>query len=430
MSGQFRSVRGMRDLLAPLSEEFSLCETSIKKVLMAFGFQEIRLPVLEKTELFSHSLGENSDVVEKEMYSFVDKGGDSLCLRPEGTAACVRAALENSLLETGGMQRLFYSGPFFRRERPQKMRYRQFYQMGAECFGSAGPEVEAELLMTTALAWESLGISKRLTLKLNTVGDLEARRAYRSELADFFSGNPDCLPEGEQQRTKKDPLRLLDSKDPEAARKFRNAPKLQDYISKPCADHFARLLGLLDDLAIEYEIAPRLVRGLDYYSRTVFEWVLDENEGQVTVCAGGRFDGLFELLGGSPTPAAGLAIGIDRLVTLISEGLRKRDSQADVFLVSQGDAAVGMLQKTAQRIHRELPGLVMISDFERSFKSQLRRANKLGARFALIVGESELQNQKVGVKYLREDRSQMNLSCEEIPQFLRHSLSQTAVSSG
>ncbi len=422
MSDRFRSVRGMRDLLVPSSEEFSTCEAAIKKVLTAFGFQEIRLPVLEKTELFFCSLGENSDVVKKEMYTFVDKNGESLCLRPEGTAACVRAVLENRLLEAGGIQRLFYSGPFFRRERPQRMRYRQFYQMGAECFGAAGPEVEAELLMTTALAWERLGISKRLTLKLNSVGDLQARRAYRTVLGDFFSRNPDCLPESEQARTKKDPLRVLDSKDPGATQKLQDAPLLKDYISKSCAEHFARLLELLDGLGIEHEIAPHLVRGLDYYSRTVFEWVFDENQGHVTVCAGGRFDGLFELLGGPPTPAAGFAVGIDRLAALVSEGARKPDNRADVFLVSQGGESAGVLQKAAQRIHRELPGLVMGSDFERSFKSQLRRANKLGARFALIVGESELLNQKVGVKYLREDRAQQNLSCEEIPQFLRHSL--------
>jgi len=392
-----RSIRGMNDLLPDVTPYWQAVEATLKSVLNGYGYQEIRFPIVEKTELFKRSIGEVTDIVEKEMYTFDDRNGDSLTLRPEGTAGCVRAAMENGLLNQ--TQRLWYMGPMFRHERPQKGRYRQFHQVGVEAYGFDGPDIDAEMILMTARLWKQLGLTG-VTLQLNSLGSTEARLAYREELVKYFEAHQSQLDDDSQRRLHSNPLRILDSKNPDMQALNEAAPKLIDHLDDESKAHFEALCRTLDNAGIEYEINPRLVRGLDYYGKTVFEWVTDQLGSQGTVCAGGRYDGLVAQLGGKGATAIGFAIGIERLIAL----LEATDSlpevpQVDAYLVAVGEAAAEKAPILAESLRDQLPGIQLITHCGGgSFKSQFKRADRSGARWTLILGEEEINNETIGVK--------------------------------
>lgn len=413
---KLQAIRGMNDLLPTESAVWQYLEATVADVLQRYGYNEIRFPILETTELFKRSIGEVTDIVEKEMYTFDDRNGDSVTLRPEGTACCVRACEEHGLLYNQ-TQRLWYSGPMFRYERPQKGRLRQFHQIGIETFGMQGPDIDAEMLLITARLWRELGMADAVTLQLNTLGSNASRAAYRAALVDYLSARKDQLDEDSQRRLESNPLRILDSKDAATQALLNNAPVLHDYLDEESQAHFAGLKALLDAAGIAYEVNPRLVRGLDYYSKTVFEWVTDKLGAQGTVCAGGRYDGLVEQLGGKPTPAVGFAMGVERLVLLLQAldvipvGI---DQQVDVYVVAVGDVQTSAVT-LAETIRERLPHLrVMTHCGGGSFKNQLKKADRSGASVALILGEDEVARQVVNLKYLRQDRPQQTLAVEEI----------------
>jgi histidyl-tRNA synthetase len=417
---KIQSIRGMNDLLPEQSPTWRYVEAAVSGLLGRYGYREIRFPILEQTELFARAVGEVTDIVEKEMYSFEDRNGDHLSLRPEGTAGCVRACNQNGLLHNQ-TQRLWYAGPMFRHERPQKGRLRQFHQIGVEAFGLEGPDIDAELLLMTARLWQELKIDRALTLQINSLGTSESRTAYRQALVDFLTQRQDDLDEDSQRRLKSNPLRILDSKNPQTQSVLGQAPVLADFLDSESTQHFQQLCDVLDSAGISYKINPRLVRGLDYYSKTVFEWVTDNLGAQGTVCAGGRYDGLVELLGGKPCAGVGFAIGIERLIMLLDELGTVPDSvakQVDVYLVAVGNVASSALQ-LAENLRSSFKQIRVESHCGGgSFKSQMKKADKSGATVAVIVGEDEVLSATVGVKFLREERPQQSVKQQDLIEFL------------
>jgi histidyl-tRNA synthetase len=410
MAKSIQAVRGMNDILPAHTAVWQFLEDTLRRVIHAYGYREIRLPLLEKTDLFKRSIGEVTDIVEKEMYSFEDRNGDSLTLRPEGTAGCVRACMEHGLLHNQ-VQRLWYAGPMFRHERPQKGRYRQFHQIGVEAFGMEGPDIDAEMIFLTAHMWRSLGLSG-VSLQVNSLGTPEARAAYRAALVDYLRGCPDVLDADSRRRLESNPLRILDSKNPEMEAVINAAPRLPDYLDAPSRAHFTELCALLDDAGIDYAINPRLVRGLDYYGRTVFEWITQRLGAQGTICAGGRYDGLVEYLGGRATPAIGFALGLERLVGLLeADGIEPPDAGPHVYLILGGEPAIRRGMIFAGELRDSVAGLrVQTNCGGGSFKSQFRRADRSGAAIALVIGDDEAAQGQVTLKPLRGGGEQETLA--------------------
>ncbi|GAM61831.1 histidyl-tRNA synthetase [Vibrio ishigakensis] len=402
MAKTIQAIRGMNDCLPTQSPLWQKVESTVKRVVSAYGYSEVRMPIVEMTNLFSRAIGEVTDVVEKEMYTFEDRNGDSLTLRPEGTAGCVRAGIQNGLLYNQE-QRLWYMGPMFRHERPQKGRYRQFHQCGVEVFGIDGPDVDAELIMMTARLWRELGIDKHVRLELNSIGSLEARANYRVALIEFLEQHIDILDEDCKRRMHTNPLRVLDTKNPDVQAILGDAPRLSDYLDEESKAHFAGLCELLDAAGIEYQVNERLVRGLDYYNRTVFEWITESLGSQGTVCGGGRYDGLVEQLGGKPTNAVGFAMGLERLVLML-ETLELDDVRpaVDVYVVTAGEGTLMAGMKLAEALREQLPELRVMNHFGGgNFKKQFKRADKVGAHVALVLGENEVEQNNVVVKDLK-----------------------------
>ncbi|GHY76151.1 histidyl-tRNA synthetase [Vibrio cholerae] len=410
----------MNDCLPTQSPLWQKVEGVVKNVISAYGYSEVRMPIVEMTHLFSRAIGEVTDVVEKEMYTFEDRNGDSLTLRPEGTAGCVRSGIENGLLYNQE-QRLWYMGPMFRHERPQKGRYRQFHQCGVEVFGLDGPDVDAELIMMTARLWRELGIAQHVRLELNSIGSLEARANYRTALIDYLELYQNVLDEDCKRRMYTNPLRVLDSKNPDVQAILGDAPQLSDYLDAESKQHFAGLCELLDAAGIEYTVNQRLVRGLDYYNRTVFEWITESLGSQGTVCGGGRYDGLVEQLGGKPTPAVGFAMGLERLV-LMMETLGNTDVRrsVDVYMVTAGEGTMMAGMKLAEQLREQVPGLRVMTHFGGgNFKKQFKRADKVGAAIALVLGEDEVAAQTVVVKDLAGGE-QNTVAQAEVAKLLAH----------
>jgi histidyl-tRNA synthetase len=388
-----KAIRGMNDILPAQTPLWQFFEAQMKLVFDQYGYQEIRMPIAEKTDLFCRSIGEATDVVEKEMYTFADRNGDNMTLRPEGTASCVRAAQEHGLTYNQ-VQRLWYHGPMFRYERPQKGRQRQFHQFGAEVYGLDGPDVDAELIIMTARLWRQLGLQDAVTLQLNTLGSSAARAAYRTDLVTFLQVNMHLLDTDSQRRVSTNPLRVLDSKDSNTQALLDGAPDFYGYLDDESRVHFQRLRELLDAADISYEINPRLVRGLDYYCKTVFEWVTDKLGAQGTVCGGGRYDGMIEQLGGKSTPAVGWAMGVERMILLLQEMQQEPaglGQQADVYLAHMGDAASLRTMQLAEQLRSDIAGLRLLWHCGGgSLKNQMKKADRCGAKLVLIMGEDEL----------------------------------------
>jgi len=425
---KIQAIRGMHDLLPEASALWHYVEACIVDVLTAYSYKEIRFPVLEQTELFKRSIGEVTDIVEKEMYTFEDRNGDSLTLRPEGTACCVRACHEHGLLHNQ-TQRLWYMGPMFRHERPQKGRLRQFHQVGVEAFGMDGPDIDAELILLSARLWRLLGIDDVLTLELNTLASNEARQAYREALVEYLSQHEEALDEDSRRRLQSNPLRVLDSKNQETQALLENAPILDNFIDEESRQHFERLQELLTNAGIEFTINPKLVRGLDYYNRTVFEWTTDKLGAQGTVCAGGRYDGLVEQLGGKSTPAVGFALGKERLILLLETLDLVPDfihQQVDVYFAVLGDPEQNCALQLAEKLRDEVPHLrLSLHCGGGGLKSQMKKADKSGATLAFILGEQELAGQYVGVKFLRAESGQseqLEVPFDALSQFLQQNL--------
>ena len=422
MSKSLQAIRGMNDILPEQTPLWRYFEGTVARLLDSYGYRQIRMPIVEFTELFKRSIGEVTDIVEKEMYTFDDRNGDSLTLRPEGTASCVRAVLEHGLSGGGQVQKLWYSGPMFRHERPQKGRYRQFHQIGVEVFNLAGPDIDAELIVLTWRLWGLLGLRDAVTLGLNSLGSSAARAVYRDALVAYLEARRELLDEDSKRRLQSNPLRVLDSKVPETQALLVDAPRLEDYLDEESREHFAGLRARLDAAGIPYVINPKLVRGLDYYGKTVFEWVTDQLGSQGTVCAGGRYDGLVEQMGGKPTCGVGFAMGIERLVLLL-ETLEKVPAelsrQVDVYLAALGEGVELAALTLAERLRDEIPDLrLAVNAGAGSFKSKMKKADKSGALIALILGEDELAGQVVGVKPLRGDGPQQTLAWSDLPDYL------------
>ncbi|RTZ15298.1 histidine--tRNA ligase [Vibrio aquaticus] len=401
MAKKIQAIRGMNDCLPTQSPLWQKLENAVKSTVSAYGYNEVRMPIVEETNLFSRAVGEETDVVSKEMYTFDDRNGDSLTLRPEGTAGCVRACIQNSLINRDE-QRLWYMGPMFRHERPQKGRYRQFHQCGVEVFGLNGPDVDAELIMMTARLWRELGINEHVRLELNSIGSQEDRADYRTALVAFLEQHIDVLDEDCKRRMHTNPLRVLDTKNPDVQAILGDAPRLSDYLGEESKAHFAGLCELLDAAGIEYTVNERLVRGLDYYNRTVFEWITESLGAQGTVCGGGRYDGLVEQLGGQATPAVGFAMGLERLVLML-ETLELTDVRrsVDVYMVTAGEGTMMAGMKLAESLRAQVPGLRVMSHFGGgNFKKQFKRADKVGAAVALVLGENEVADNTVVLKDL------------------------------
>ncbi len=423
MSNQLRAVRGMNDLLpvdAPLWAHF---EKTIRDWLKAYGYREMRTPILEHTGLFKRAIGEVTDIVEKEMYTFVDAlNGESMTLRPEGTASCVRAAIEHNLLFDGG-KRLWYTGPMFRHERPQKGRYRQFHQVGVEALGFAGPDLDVEHLLMTARLWKMLGLADFIQLEINSLGGTEARASHRRKLVDFFSAHADQLDADSQRRLLTNPLRILDSKNPEMQTLVEAAPQLIDELDDVARAHFDAIKRGLDDAGIAYRVNPRLVRGLDYYNYTVFEWVTDKLGAQGTVCAGGRYDGLVAQLGGKPAPACGFAMGVERLLVMLTEAnLLPPPDAPDIYLVNVGAAAERMAMQAAETL-RDAGLQVVLHCGGGSFKSQMKKADTSLANYAVLIGEDEAAENQVTLKALRgeygKQPEQQRMALAAVIEFLK-----------
>ncbi|ANO33587.1 histidine--tRNA ligase [Vibrio breoganii] len=401
MAKTIQAIRGMNDCLPTQSPLWQKLESTVQRVVSAYGYNEVRMPIVEMTNLFSRAIGEVTDVVEKEMYTFEDRNGDSLTLRPEGTAGCVRAGIENGLLYNQE-QRLWYMGPMFRHERPQKGRYRQFHQCGVEVFGIEGPDVDAELIMMTARLWRELGIDKHVRLELNSIGSLEARANYRTALVAYLEQHIDILDDDCKRRMHTNPLRVLDTKNPDVQAILGDAPRLSDYLDAESKEHFAGLCELLDAAGIEYQVNERLVRGLDYYNRTVFEWITESLGSQGTVCGGGRYDGLVEQLGGKPTKAVGFAMGLERLVLMLETlELNEVRRSVDAYVVTAGEGTLMAGMKLAENLREQMPELRVMNHFGGgNFKKQFKRADKVGAAVALVLGENEVSEDNVVVKDL------------------------------
>jgi len=415
LSKAIQAVRGMNDLLPEAVERWQRIETAARDVLHAYGYREIRLPIVEKSELFARSIGSQTDIVEKEMYSFEDRNGEQLTLRPEGTAGCVRAGIENGFLHNQ-IQRLWYAGPMFRHERPQKGRYRQFHQIGVEAFGIETPDLDAEIILMCARLWRALGL-EGLTLELNSLGTPEARAAYRDELTRYLSAHRDRLDEDSLRRLEKNPLRILDSKNPAMREVIAGAPSLQDHLDDASRVHFARVGEYLRDAGVSYTVNPRLVRGLDYYTRTVFEWTTDRLGAQSAVCAGGRYDGLVQQLGGKPAPAAGFAIGLERLAELLAlQGDAPQVLRPHGYLILLGEETEPQGLRLAERL-RDAGLRIECNCGGGGLKVQLKRADRSGARHALLLGEEEIRNGSVTIKDLR-DGAQRTVAQGELTDLL------------
>ena len=417
MSKRIQSIRGMHDVLPPASDLLREIELVSQAALHQYGYQEIRMPLLEQTELFKRSLGEVTDIVEKEMYTFEDRNGDSLTLRPEGTASCVRAGIQHGFLY-GPPTRLWYSGPFFRHERPQKGRYRQFHQLGVETFGFVGPDIDAELIILSQHIWKRINLPNNPKLEINSLGTSKVRQAYRENLITYFQQYENKLDDDSKRRLHSNPMRILDSKNPDLQDIINDAPSLLDHLDTESAEHFDKLQTLLTIANIEYTINPRLVRGLDYYSKTVFEWIDDCLGAQATICAGGRYDGLVEQLGGKPCVAAGFAIGLERLAALLEE-TQLQEKTIDAYVVVVGEAAEGTGMKIASDIRANHPECsIVINCGGGSIKSQMKRADRSNARLAIILADDEIKDNTVSVKFLREQRVQETIPQDNLKSFL------------
>jgi histidyl-tRNA synthetase len=407
-----QAVRGMHDILPDDSANWQWLEQRIAERLNAYGFREIRIPAVEKTELFTRAIGQGTDVVEKEMYAFPDRNGESLCLRPEGTAGVVRAVLQHGLLNPPGLK-AWYQGPMFRHERPQKGRQRQFHQTGVEIFGLETPETDVELIAMATRLWRELGVDHLLTLELNSLGDKEDRASYRSALVDFLRPHADRLDADSLRRLDSNPLRILDTKNPDTRALLADAPRLDEFLGRQAREHFERVAGLLDALGIAWTHNPGLVRGLDYYCRTVFEWTTDALGAQGTVCAGGRYDDLVEIQGGRPTPGIGFALGMERLLALIEATGRRFERHPHAYLVSSESGEARL--RLAERLRDDWPALRLVTDLQGgSFKAQFKRADRSGADVALVLGEAELAAGEVTIKDLRGDSPQQSVPLDAL----------------
>ncbi|MGW8248425.1 MAG: histidine--tRNA ligase [Acidiferrobacterales bacterium] len=416
MSKSLQAVKGMHDLLPEDVGRWQFLEQELRQLMSLYGYQEIRTPLVESTGLFSRAIGEVTDIVEKEMYTFEDRNGDSLSLRPEGTASCVRAGIEHGLFHNQ-QQRLWYMGPMFRHERPQKGRYRQFHQVGVEAFGFAGPDIDIELILMTARLWQRLGVSG-LKLELNSLGTPESRASYRTMLVDYLESKRDLLDEDSLRRLEHNPLRILDSKNPDMNEVIQNAPLLSDHLDPESKLHFDEITRQLSDRGVEYEINPRLVRGLDYYSRTVFEWVTDELGAQSAICAGGRYDALVEMLGGKETAAVGFAIGLERIIELMKiQNSLYDEIRPEAYIVFVGAEAETVGVGLAEDLRNQ--GLrVMTHCGGGSLKSQMKKADKSGAKFTLLLGDEEIANGTVTVKDMSGESSQVSLPITDVAEMI------------
>ncbi|MFT6805156.1 MAG: histidyl-tRNA synthetase [Glaciecola sp.] len=416
MAKTIQAIRGMNDCLPSQTGIWQFVESNIRRVVANYGYQEIRTPIVESTELFKRSIGEVTDIVEKEMYTFDDRNGDSLTLRPEGTACCVRAGNEHGLLYNQ-QQRLWYMGPMFRHERPQKGRYRQFHQFGVEAYGLNGPDIDVEMILIGARLWQAFGISDKVELQINSLGSAEARVAYKELLVVFLQRHHDQLDEDSQRRLLSNPLRVLDSKNPAVQEIVKDAPKLIDHLDDESKAHFSLLCERLDNLGIQYVVNPSLVRGLDYYNRTVFEWVTSLLGAQGTICAGGRYDGLVEQLGGKASPAVGFAMGLERLVLLVEsldESLYASNA-VDIYLMPMSEDAESAATRIAEQIRNILPTVKLQQHCGGgNFKRQMKKAMASDAAIAIIIGDDELANASVSVKYLKQDKPQASLLLSEL----------------
>lgn len=428
MSKSLQAIRGMNDILPEQTPAWRYLERTFAGLLDGYGYSEIRLPILEVTELFARGIGEGTDVVDKEMYTFLDRNGESLTMRPEGTAGCVRAVLEHGLSGGGQVQKLWYTGPMFRYEKPQKGRYRQFHQIGVEVFNLPGPDIDAELIILTWRLWQKLGMADAVTLQLNTLGSSEARARYREALVAYLQERFEQLDEDSQRRMTTNPLRILDSKVESTQALLVGAPTLHDYLDEESIAHFEGLKARLDAVGLRYEINQKLVRGLDYYCRTAFEWVTDKLGAQGTVCGGGRYDGLVSQFGGKPTPGVGFAMGVERLVLLLETlGVipAELNRPADLYVCAFGEPAELAALTLAEQLRSAIPGIrLLVNAGAGSFKSQFKKADKSGARFALILGEDEVANRVVGFKPLRDEGEQQSIAWDALPEHLAACLEQ------
>ena len=420
-SEAIRAVKGMPDLLPSETSLWQRLEQAIDFLMVQYGYQEIRIPVLEKTSLFKRSIGEVTDIVEKEMFTFTDrdKHETQLSLRPEGTAGCVRACLEHGLLRNQMQQRLWYLGPMFRRENPQKGRYRQFYQLGVEAFGFNDVDIEVEHILMMARLWKVLGLEKEIQLEVNSLGSSECRKQYKESLVQYFKQHESVLDDDAKRRLSTNPLRILDSKTESMQDMLKSAPKLEDFLSSDAADHFKRLKTQLDALGIDYIVNAKLVRGLDYYCHTVYEWTTNALGSQGTVCAGGRYDGLIRQLGGEPSFGVGFAMGLDRVVLLMGQKDISSLERLDGVLIGVGDKAKANLQGVAEMLRDHCQQLKLQVSFAKgNLNKQFKKADKSGARLALVVGDDELENKSVTVKYLREDKPQVTVDINDFSEIL------------
>jgi len=416
---KIQAIRGMNDCLPSESGLWQYVESIIRQVVASYGYQEIRTPIVESTDLFKRSIGEVTDIVEKEMYTFADRNSDSLTLRPEGTACVVRAGNEHGLLYNQ-QQRLWYIGQMFRHERPQKGRYRQFHQFGVEVFGLAGPDIDAEVILLSSRLWEKFGISQNVTLEINSLGSTEARVSYKEQLVAFLKTRESELDEDSLRRLQTNPLRVLDSKNPQVQKAVKDAPKLINCLDEESAKHFQGLCERLDNLGIKYRVNPALVRGLDYYNRTVFEWVTDSLGSQGTVCAGGRYDGLVEQLGGKATQGVGFAMGLERLVLMLQTLKLDKDlvSVVDIYVTAVDESVELYARQVSEKLRDALPQIKLMNHCGGgNFKKQMKRADQSGAIIAFIIGQDEMDKQQVAVKYLREKQPQEIVSINELTHF-------------
>jgi len=421
MSKKIQAIRGMNDLLPADSQIWGFLDSTINNLLLSFGYKYCRTPNVESTETFSRAIGEVTDIVEKEMYTWKDNNGDSLTLRPEGTAGVVRMMIEHNLPREG-IQKVFYNGPMFRHERPQKGRYRQFHQVGAEVFGASDAKIDAELISITDSLWKSLQINAQL--EINSLGSAASRASYRETLTRYFSDNKDILDEDSSRRLKTNPLRILDSKNKNLEALIAEAPKMIDHLDRESNDHFKSLKNYLDHLEISYKVNPKLVRGLDYYNQTVFEWVSNELGSQGTICGGGRYDGLVEKMGGNPTPAIGFAMGLERIALLIHDKSKQLISdRPHLYFLSMGESAHFESMKISRHILEVMPNITITNDITiGTLKSQMKKANKYSADYALILGEEELAKNVIGLKPLKGQGVQQSIELEGIIQHLQEIL--------
>ena len=415
MSDNIQSIRGMHDLSPEDTAPLRLLENQLIAVLHQYAYQEVRTPIVEKLELFKRSIGEVTDIVEKEMYAFEDRGGDWLALRPEGTASTLRAGVQHGWLHNQ-QQRYWYLGPFFRRERPQKGRYRQFHQLGVETFGMAGPDIDIELILLTQSMWQAVGLDKQnLELQINTLGDSEARSKHRADLITYLSDHSESLDEDAKRRLHSNPLRILDSKNSEVQAIVKDAPLLFDYLNADAKEHFENLCSMLEQCGVQAKVNPTLVRGLDYYNRTVFEWVTHQLGAQGTICAGGRYDSLVGQMGGRNTPAAGFAIGIERLYSLVKDGLSEQTPILDAYVIVLGEQVTRYAFHVCEQIRMELPEFtIQMNCGGGSIKSQMKRADRANARLAIIIGDEELSNQRITIKDLQNDVPQITYGLDQL----------------